>query len=119
MHFLEMQARLGLQSAFKTHSGLQLGGLPIMLGRHEHWQLSPRTLGILEFGPQGLGSQGSSAIIGSVAKSICDIKFLLKINHLLTELNKCAGCEGVSLISLLTCAGGNVIDNFTIGMCPT
>ena len=70
MHFLEMQARLGLQSAFKTHSGLQLGGLPIILGRHEHWQLSPITLGILEFGPQGLGSQGSSAIIGSVAKSI-------------------------------------------------
>ena len=69
-HFLEMQARLGLQSAFKTHSGLQFGGLPIRFGRHEHWHLSPTTRGILEFGPHGFGSHGFSAMIGSVAK-IC------------------------------------------------
>ena len=70
-----MQARLGPQSAFKTHSGLQFGGLPIILGRHEHEQVSPITFGMFEFGPQGLGSQGSSAMIGSVAK-----KCLLKNN---------------------------------------
>ena len=44
-----------------THSGLQLGGLPIMSGMQEHWHLSPIRLGGRELGPQGFGSQGSTS----------------------------------------------------------
>ena len=55
------------QSAFIVHSGLQFGGEPIIPGRQVHWHLSPIFLGGLVLGPQGLGSQGSSSITGSIA----------------------------------------------------
>lgn len=56
-HFSRMQALLLEHSELIVHSGLQFGGLPKKLGRHEqdgellislHWL----------FGPQGEGTQG-------------------------------------------------------------
>lgn len=55
------------QSAFTIHSGLQFGGDPIIPDTHEHLHWPPNTLGGLLFGPQGLGSHGSSATTGSIA----------------------------------------------------
>ena len=58
------------QSELITHSGLQLGGEPIISGRQEQSHLSPICLGGLLLGPQGFGLHGStSAIIGSTAKN--------------------------------------------------
>ena len=52
-----MQARLLGHSELIVHSGLQLGGLPKKLGKHEHEGESP-TFRHCEFGPQGDGTQG-------------------------------------------------------------
>ena len=58
------------QSELTTHSGLQLGGEPIISGRQEHWHCPPIFLGGLLLGPQGFGSHGSSsAMIGSTARN--------------------------------------------------
>ena len=62
-----MQALSEEQSAFMVHSGLQFGGEPIICGKHEHWHCPPLENGGLLFGPQGLGSQGSSGITGAKA----------------------------------------------------
>ncbi len=67
-HFWLVQALSGAQSEFMTHSGRQLGGLPIIPGRQEQSQRSPTTRGGLLLGPQGSGLQGSSATTGSMAK---------------------------------------------------
>jgi len=48
-HLLLMQALSEGQSELPTHSGLQLGGEPIMSGMHVHWHLSPISLGGREF----------------------------------------------------------------------
>jgi hypothetical protein len=63
-----MQALSGEQSELMTHSGRQLGGEPIMVGRQEHWHCSPTTRGGLVLGPQGFGWQGSIATTGSMAR---------------------------------------------------
>ena len=60
------------QSAFMTHSGLQLGGEPIISGRQEQRHWPPMSLGGLLFGPQGLGSHGSDTT-GANAKIILKI----------------------------------------------
>ena len=67
-HFLVRHALSSGQSAFTWHSGLQLGGWPIMPGKQVHWQRSPTSLAFA-FSPQGFGSQGSSSTIGSIAKT--------------------------------------------------
>ena len=65
-----MHALSDVQSELITHSGLQLGGEPIISGRQEQSHLSPICLGGLLLGPQGFGLHGStSAIIGSTAKN--------------------------------------------------
>lgn len=46
------------QSGFMTHSGLQLGGVPMYDGRQAHSGLL-LTLRHWEFGPHGDGTQGS------------------------------------------------------------
>jgi hypothetical protein len=63
-----MQALSGEQSELMTHSGRQLGGEPIMVGRQEHWHCSPTVRGGLLLGPQGFGWQGSTATTGSMAR---------------------------------------------------
>ena len=66
-----MQALSDGQSEFIKHSGLQLGGDPVISGRQEHLQSPLIVCGGYEFGPQGFGSQGSrSSITGSIAKTI-------------------------------------------------
>lgn len=64
-HFWDIQAKFGLHSALTTHSGRQLGGVPMKFALQEHtvfgvgywviWQIL--------FGPQGEGSQVISGII--------------------------------------------------------
>ena len=66
-HFLLIHAVFWEQSELTMHSGLQLGGEPIILGWQEHWHLSPMILGWLLLGPQGFGSQGSSTSTAAVA----------------------------------------------------
>jgi hypothetical protein len=50
------------------HSGLQLGGEPVIPGRQVQSQRSPFRLGGFVYGPQGFGLHGSSSITGSIAK---------------------------------------------------
>ena len=77
-HLRLIQALSEEQSELTLHSGLQLGGEPIIWGWQLHSQRSPITLGKFELGPQGLGSQGStSSTIGSMAKSLN--KYLCKM----------------------------------------
>ena len=45
-----------------------MGGEPIIPGRQEQSQRSPRLLGKFVFGPHGFGIQGSSATTGSMTK---------------------------------------------------
>lgn len=54
-----MQARLLSHSLLLTHSGLQFGGVPIKLERHEHEGEFPTILHKL-LNPQGDGLQGFS-----------------------------------------------------------
>ena len=68
-HLWFLQANSVGQSLLNIHSGWQFGGLPIMFGWQEQSQRSPCLLGGLEYGPQGLGLQGSSSTIGSTAKT--------------------------------------------------
>lgn len=79
LHFWFMQAKSLGHSLLLTHSGLQLGGMPMNSDEQEqegellttlHWEL----------GPHGEGSHGFCGIIGSGAKSILWIIFLLKEN---------------------------------------
>ena len=65
-----MQALSEGQSEFITHSGLQLGGEPIISGMQLHWQRPPMSRGGKLLGPHGFGSHGSSAITGSIATDI-------------------------------------------------
>ena len=67
-HFLFMHALSDGQSELTTHSGLQLGGEPIISGRQEQSHLSPICLGELLFAPHGFGLQGSSSTTGSTTK---------------------------------------------------
>ena len=95
----------------KTHSGRQFGGLPIILGWQEQSQRSPCLLGGLEYGPQGLGLQGSSSTIGSTAKT-CIMLIWKKNKHYymsLTQGLQFAGGEGIPNVSLNTGAGGHVV----------
>ena len=62
-----MQALSEGQSMFVKHSGLQLGGDPIILCVQAHLQMFPTTLGISEFGPHGFGSHGSAGSVGLTA----------------------------------------------------
>ena len=67
------------QSELRMHSGRQFGGEPIMPGKQEQSQRSPTFLGGLEYGPQGLGLQGSSATTGSIAAKIWNCHLHSKI----------------------------------------
>jgi hypothetical protein len=67
-HFCCLHALSEGQSWFRMHSGLQLGGEPVIPGRQVQSHLSPFLLGKFEYCPQGLGSHGSSSITGSIAK---------------------------------------------------
>ena len=51
------------------YPSLQFGGDPNILGKHEQSQRVPRFRGVLEYGPQGLGSHGSSTTTGSIAET--------------------------------------------------
>ena len=73
-HFWLLHASSVGQSLLKTHSGWQFGGLPIILGWQEQLQRSPCLLGGLEYGPQGLGLQGSSSTTGSIARTCIVLK---------------------------------------------
>ena len=53
------------------YPSLQLGGEPIMPGKQAQSHLLPIFLGVDEYGPQGLGSHGSSATTGSIAEKSC------------------------------------------------
>ena len=68
-HFWFLQASAVGQSLLKTHSGWQFGGLPIISGWQEQSQRSPCLLGGLEYGPHGLGLQGSCSTTGSTART--------------------------------------------------
>lgn len=57
VHFSEIQASFDLHSEFEMHSGLQLGGTPLISGRHEHVG-RPSLILHKELRPQGLGAQG-------------------------------------------------------------
>lgn len=61
VHFLFKQAKWNGHSAFTTHSGLQLGGIPLYSGRHVQtaWPFTSRHL---LFGPHGDGEHGSNGI---------------------------------------------------------
>ena len=61
-----------------------------MLGWQEQSQRSPCLLGGLEYGPQGLGLQGSSSTTGSTAKTCIMLKLIQKI-HVFTyaEVSVC------------------------------
>ena len=67
-HFLLLQALSSGQSWLKRHSGRQLGGEPIMPGRHEQSHLPPTFLRGFEYCPHGFGWQGSSSITGSIGR---------------------------------------------------
>jgi hypothetical protein len=56
-HFSLRQAKLLVHSELMTHSGLQLGGLPMYEGRHEHDGVPP-TSRHCELGPHGEGTHG-------------------------------------------------------------
>jgi len=66
LHFILAQAKLYEHSLLVIHSGLQFGGDPMKLGRHEHDGDSPWTLHC-EFGPQGDGMQGLPTYCGKSA----------------------------------------------------
>ena len=118
LHFLEIQASSGLQSEFRTHSGLQLGGLPIISGTQVHWHLSPMTWGVFVLGPQGLGSQGSGASTGSIAKIQClNVKVFKK--PLLTDWSKTTWWEWVTFIAFFTCTCWYVINYSTLSINST
>lgn len=68
-HFWRIHARWLEHSLLLTHSGLQLGGVPINSGKQEQDGLSPATWH-WEFGPQGDGWQGFFGGIGTSAKMI-------------------------------------------------
>lgn len=57
IHFWLLQALLGGQSELTTHSGLQVGGLPLYPGTHVQTACPFISLHWL-FGPQGDGRQG-------------------------------------------------------------
>jgi hypothetical protein len=61
-----------------------------MFGWQEQSQRSPCLLGGFEYGPQGLGLQGSSSTTGSTAKTCIMLKHILKI-HVFTygEVSVC------------------------------
>lgn len=58
LHFSVMQAWVGGQSVFTTHSGRQLGGEPMYAGRHEQDAWLPAVTWHTEFDPQGDGVHG-------------------------------------------------------------
>lgn len=66
-----MQAKLKEHSLLLTHSGLQLGGVPIKSGKQEHDGDSPETLHC-ELGPHGEGKQG---FVGTGATTSCSVIF--------------------------------------------
>lgn len=74
LHFCPIHALSRLHSVLITHSGRQLGGLPINSGRHEHiaWPLS--SLHWL-LGPQGDGLHG---LVGSTGVSKIKNNYHLK-----------------------------------------
>lgn len=59
-----IQAKLNGHSLLVTHSGLQLGGIPLKSGKQEHEGDSPITLHA-ELGPQGEGSHGLTGFVSS------------------------------------------------------
>lgn len=63
-HFWLIQALLAAHSELTTHSGLQAGGEPTKLGRHEQIPCSLFTLHWL-FGPHGDGLHGSTGGFGA------------------------------------------------------
>jgi len=69
LHFILEQAKLYEHSLLVIHSGLQFGGDPIKLGRHEHDGDSPWTLH-WELGPQGDGMQGLPTYCGKSAATL-------------------------------------------------
>lgn len=73
VHFCSMHALFEGHSELTTHSGLQLGGLPIYVGAQEQTAWSFTSLHWL-FGPQGEGRQG---FIGSLV-FIARITFMLR-----------------------------------------
>ena len=76
-----MQALSCGQSLLIKHSGRQLGGEPIIPAWQVHWQRPLRAYGGLEFGPQGLGSHGSSTTTGSGAKAKKTFFIITKHNN--------------------------------------
>jgi len=77
LHFCPIQALSRLHSVLITHSGRQLGGLPIYSGRHEHIAWPFFSLHWL-FGPQGDGLHG---LVGSIGISkIIKISLLYERN---------------------------------------
>ena len=91
IHFWFLHALSVGQSELRMHSGRQFGGEPIIPGKQEQSQRSPTFLGGLEYGPQGFGSQGSSAITGSMAAKTknCHLHSKICMNHVILVKNLC------------------------------
>lgn len=76
LHFSVIQAMVEGQSVLTTHSGLQLGGDPMKLGRQEQAGWLP-TARHSELGPQGEGIHG---LTGSTGCGGCPAAKLFKVN---------------------------------------
>ena len=119
-HLRLIQALSDGQSELTVHSGLQFGGEPIIWGWQLHSQRSPTTLGKFEFGPQGLGSQGStSSTIGSIAKYFSLKSILFTKSIWLTQRLKSAFCERISNVPLKASTSWYVIQNSAFSIYAT
>lgn len=68
-HFLFIQAKWFGHSLLLTHSGLQLGGVPMKSDKQEQegdWLFSRQ----IEFGPQGFGSQALIGVEGGNGRAV-------------------------------------------------
>ena len=82
-----------------------------MLGWQEQSQRSPCLLGRLEYGPHGLGLQGSSSTIGSTAKTCVMLTWKKNKDYYmsLTQGLQFAGGEGVPDVALNAGASSHVV----------
>ena len=82
-----------------------------MLGWQEQSQRSPCLLGGLEYGPQGLGLQGSSSTIGSTAKTCIMLTWKKNKDYYmsLTQGLQFAGGEGVPDVALNAGASSHMV----------
>ena len=102
-----------------THSGLQLGGDPIISRIQVHWQRPPTSRGGKLFGPQGLGSQGSSATTGSIARYAVLVSSDKSSIECLTFWSQATRWERIPFISLDTSACSDMVDNPALGIDTT